>query len=1469
MSSTDNRIVQMKFENDQFERGAKQTLDTLSDLKKGLDLEGAAKGLDGIGDAAKGMELSGIAAGVEQISSRFSALGIIGVTALQNITNSAINAGKRIISALTIDPVTTGFDEYELKMGSIQTIMAGTGEDLETVNQYLAELNEYSDKTIYSFADMTQNIGKFTNAGVKLEDAVNAIKGISNAAAVSGANAEEASRAMYNFSQALSAGYVKLIDWKSIENANMATVEFKTQLIEAAVAAGTVTEAGNGMYKTLSGNLFNATKGFNEVLQDQWMTTEVLVGTLNEYSDETTDIGKKAMAAAQDIKTFSQLYDTLKEAAQSGWATSWELIVGDFEEAKAMLTDVSNVVGGFIDASADARNAVIKDWKDLGGRTVLLETISEAFSILMNVITPIKTAFRDVFPAVTGQRLFAITEGLQALVKNFKIGYKSMKNIRLTFTGLFSVIKLVGDGISFLLGLIMPGSKTVGNLAESFFALTGAMGQGLINLTTWIRNSKELKAAVENVSNFIQFLRDNVMNFVKEINRNYRFPTLEEHAQFFDNVRLKAEGFMQAVQLAGEAIGGGFSVGVENANENLARMLDFIRNIKSGISNFGNKIKEALGPVTGEIQEAFSKVTITDVIGTGMLGGIAAMVWKVLKNAGELTESVVDILQRVEGVLVAYQNNLNSKTLINIAIAVGILAASLIALTFVDPDRLVPGLIGVSVLLAEVVATLKILEKMNFKDLVSASAAVFIISGAIFMLAMAMSQLSDFQDWDSTWPALVSMIALMGGLVIAIKQLGKLQLNGKEFIITSIGILVFATAVGRMAKAVKAFADLSPEELLKGITALGVVLGEIALFMRVSGVKDMRTQAGTITAVAVSLLALYLSVNLFGNMDLGVLQQGMMVIGGLMLMLATMMRVIGNLNIAGVAASITAVALAMLILYKPIEMFGQMDAKTLTQGLLTFVTILAGLTAALMALGTMDAAGINFTAIGAALVGMAVALYIIAAAMTMLSKLGWEGIAIGLVGILVPLAALTGAALLLAPIAPALIVLSLAILALGAAGALAGWGLLKLAAGLAALALVTTVQVAAIVASFGIFAIGMAKIIPQALAAFAQGLALVSPSLSRSLEVILLNLLGTIQRVTPAIVETFFILITELLNVIAKRIPDFIEAGVNLVVAIITGLAEQIPVLIEAGFTLIISFLEGLAEAMDKNSDILAEAIHKLIESALELIVKILLGGILAVYDAGKDLMDSGFLEGVKSMFEEIVTAIGELPGKAIKALGGWIGGFFEAGADLVQGFVDGMEGSQYKVNEAAEETAQGALNATNRKLGVESPSKEFMKIGRYSALGLAKGLDKYSKLVAKSAEGVGDKAKSGLEKTMSHLTDILENDADMNPTLRPVVDMGAVEKGIDDTFSRQLGLNLTESTRVASTANRRVGGALTAATETVISKQEVHVSHDGRIRVEGVTNEGQVVAVKDLLIEEIRNGDRRLPNRTSIYPFG
>lgn len=365
-NSIDSKVVEMKFNNRDFEANVKNTMSTLDKLKDKLKFKGAEAGLTSIQKASDKIDFSGVSNGLDIASVKFSAFQVAGITAISNITNSLLGLGKNLINTFAIEPRTQGFSEYELKMGSVQNIMNATGASVEEVGRYLDELNTYADKTIYSFSDMTANIGKFTNAGVGLDKAVAAIQGISNEAAISGANANEASRAMYNFAQALSQGSVKLIDWKSIELANMATVDFKNQLIQTAVSMGTLVEQ-NGKYisttKDATGHVsdaFDATSMFNDSLSSQWLTTDVLVTTLGRYADETTDIGKKAFAAAKDVKTFSMMWDTLKESAGSGWAETFELIFGNFEEAKTLWTGLTDVFGDVISKISTARNTLVK-----------------------------------------------------------------------------------------------------------------------------------------------------------------------------------------------------------------------------------------------------------------------------------------------------------------------------------------------------------------------------------------------------------------------------------------------------------------------------------------------------------------------------------------------------------------------------------------------------------------------------------------------------------------------------------------------------------------------------------------------------------------------------------------------------------------------------------------------------------------------------------------------------------------------------------------------------------------------------------------------------------------------------------------------------------------------------------------------------------------------------------------------------
>ena len=380
MSTTiDQKVVEMRFDNRQFESNVATTMSTLEKLKQKLNLSGAAKSMESVGTAAKKVDLSGIGVAAETVGLKFNAMYTMADQALRNLVNSAMNATSRIAKALTIEPIMTGFSEYETQINAIQTILANTeskGTTLNDVNNALDTLNTYADKTIYNFTEMTKNIGTFTAAGIDLDTSVTAIQGIANLAAISGSTSQQASTAMYQLSQALASGTVKLMDWNSVVNAGMGGQVFQDALKETARVHGVAIDS-----------MINEQGSFRETLQEGWLTSQILTETLAKftmtteglteaevqrnkemlktqgYTDAQIDsifkLGKTATNAATKVKTLTQLWDTLKEAAQSGWTQTWELIVGDFEESKELFTGVSDAIGAMLGESADARNSML------------------------------------------------------------------------------------------------------------------------------------------------------------------------------------------------------------------------------------------------------------------------------------------------------------------------------------------------------------------------------------------------------------------------------------------------------------------------------------------------------------------------------------------------------------------------------------------------------------------------------------------------------------------------------------------------------------------------------------------------------------------------------------------------------------------------------------------------------------------------------------------------------------------------------------------------------------------------------------------------------------------------------------------------------------------------------------------------------------------------------------------------------
>lgn len=1330
MSTTiDERVVEMRFDNRQFEAGVKTSLSTLDKLKEGLDLDGAAKGLKGLGDAAKKCDLSTLSNSVETVRMKFSALEVMAVTALSNITNSVINTGKRMIESFTLEPPKQGFDEYELKMGSIQTIMMSTGASLEEVNKYLQELNTYSDKTIYSFQDMTSNIGKFTNAGVGLEDAVMAIQGVSNVAAVSGANANEASRAMYNFAQALSAGYVKLIDWKSIENANMATVEFKTQLLESAVACGTLTKTADGMYKTVKGNVIDATHNFNDSLQDQWMTTEALVGTLRNYADETTDIGKKAFAAAQDVKTFSQLIDTLKEAAGSGWANTWEILFGDFEEAKELWTGLSQAIGGFIDTQSDARNSVLQGWKDLGGRTELIESLKNTLKGIGTVIKPITEAFRDIFPPTTAEQLHNLTEGLLKFTEKLTLSDTASENLKSTFKGLFAILDICKRAIGAILGPVGSLLGKVTGLGGGVLGVTGSIGEWLAKLDEAKESMKELFGTAE---------------------EKIQVPGLELLHTILEKLKERAGQVKDAIVGLKDGISDAFSkIG---GNTDVSKFAALIQALSIAAKKIGGGIFDALGNGVNKIVTAVSNADfsgIIDLLNGISIGGIAIAITKFTNSltkpfdeVGGLLDNVKGILDGVRGCFEAYQTQLKAGTLLKIASAIAILAASIVAISLIDSEKLSASLGAITVLFAELMASMSVFTKISgdVKGAVKSSTVMLAMSTSILILASALKKIGDL-DGGQLAKGVAGVTALMAAMVGAVKllnmsggssmkgatqmvlfaasikilasvctDLATLEWNGLakgltgvgvllaevslfmntakfsgKSLTTAAGIVILASAIKILASACKDLGSLDFGQLVKGLGSIGVLLAEITVFTKLTGdAKGLVSTGLAMIGIGAAMKIFASAMGDFGNLDWNQIAKGLVAMGGALAEVAIAMKVMPK-NTISVGVGLIAVGAALEIVANALGKMGGMTWEEIAKGLVTMGGALAELALGLNVMnGTLPGSAAMLVAAGA--------LAILTPVLLALGSMSWESIAKGLVTIAGAFTVIGVAGLVLTPLVPTILALAGAFALIGVGTAAIGAGLLAAGAGLSAIAVGITALatslgagVTVIVAGLSTIITGIAALIPaiaeklgEAIIAFCGVIAQGAPAIGEAVKAVVLTLVDVLVECVPAIADGALALLSGVLTSLANYTPEIVDSIMLFLINLLNGIAERLPELIQAAVNVIAAFFSGIIDALaGLDTSVLVKTIAGIG----------LLSGIMVALGAVAALIPSAMIGvlGMGALIAELaivlaaVGALAQIPGlswligeggKLLEQIGTAIGGFV---GGIVGGFMSGI----------------------------------------------------------------------------------------------------------------------------------------------------------------------------------------------------
>ena len=1247
MSTTvDERVVEMRFDNKQFEQNIQTSLSSLDKLKKSLNLEGAAKGLETVNDAANKCSgnMSPLSNAVETVRVRFSALEVMAITALQNITNSALAAGKNLVSAFTIDPIKTGFEEYETQINAVQTILANTsskGTTLDQVNNALDELNHYADMTIYNFTEMTRNIGTFTAAGVDLDTSVAAIKGIANLAAVSGSNSQQASTAMYQLSQALAAGTVKLQDWNSVVNAGMGGQVFQDALKETAKVHGIAID-----------EMIKDEGSFRETLSKGWLTSDILTetlakftGDLNEdqlrtmgYTDDQIksimEMGKTANDAATKVKTFTQLFDTLKEAAQSGWTQSWEIIVGDFEEAKELLTEVSDTFSAVINASADARNKMLQDWKDLGGRTVMIEAVKNVFEGLVSVAKPVREAFNEIFPPMTGKQLAEITERIRDLTAKFKMGEESSKNLKNTFKGVFAVLDIVGQafkavagGVGELIGLFLPAGNGV-------LSLTGSFGEYLVKLDETVKKTdifgKAVSTVVDIVKTVITFVKtagEKVKEFGKAAGEKFDFPGFELFHSFLERVHNR----MAQIGDGAGKMKSGVIVAFEMMGEALekCKFLKVMEALWTAVKVIAGGIADAVGTMMGTLAEKLGNADfsgVLDILNSIAVGGIALSVSKFLKSVTEPLEGLNGVLEGVTGILdgvrscfEAYQTNLKAGTLLKIGAAIALLAGSIVAISLIDSDKLSASLGAITVLFANLLGAMAIFNKISSDTgkVSKACTAMIAMSVAVSILAGALKKVSDL-DWGELARGLVGIAGLTAIVVASSKAMASGQ---KQVMKGATSLIIFGVAIKILASACKDLSRLQWDELGRGLTGVGVLFAEIAVFLRVAKFNGKMISTATgIVILSAAMKVLASACKDFGQIEWSEIGKGLAGIGGLLAELAVFTNLAGNAkHVMSTGVALIAIGAAMKIFASAVKDFGQLQWDEIGRGLTAMGGALAEVAIAvnlmpknMIGIGTglvivggaleiiancmskfggmqWEEIGRGLTVMGGALAELAIslnfmkgtlggsaallvasgALAVLAPVLSILGALSWEAIAKGLISIAGAFTIIGVAGAVLTPLVPTILALSgafaligVGVLTIGAGLLAAGTGLSALAIGFTALATAGAAGATAIVAALTVIVTGIAGLIPAVLTKVGEGI---------------IAICKVIAAGAPAIGEAVKAVVLTLIDVFVSCVPQLADGALQLVVGVLAALVTYTPQIVDLAFKFLIGILEGIA----------------------------------------------------------------------------------------------------------------------------------------------------------------------------------------------------------------------------------------------------------------------------------------------------
>lgn len=1300
-ANVDEQVVEMRIDNRQFVSGAEKTISVLDKLKQALSFKNAADDFDSIQKSANNIDLSGMAADVEAISQRFSTMGLIGMGVIKNLTDSVTNFVTNTVKGLTIDPISQGWGKYEDIARSTSTIMAATrmeeiperyGTQLEYVKDMLGEVSWYADETSATLTDMTNTIGKFTSSGMKLENAAAAAMGVYNVAYAAGATNAEAGRALYNFAQAVSVGSVKLMDWRSIENANMATIDFKNTILETAADMGTLTasvdKTGNVVYKTMKGTEVSA-KNFSDALSEGWFTSSVLEKVLTDYgeysrrlsavmdknsfslsgistsevmgyfdgvteaiergipkeealkalqeelagvmdkdllpsldaldqaylelSDEELAKSKAAFLMGQEYKTFSDVIDATRDAVSTGWMKTFELVIGDAEQAKDVWSAVGDEFYDIFAGGAAWRNAVLSLWNDpnqerglgknlVSGRDSLLNAIKELYLGIRTYIDPIVEAFQKVFrlgdttqTKNIAQKLLDLTYRFEEWSKKVALSDKATEGMRNAFTKLFEllkkglgilkpVFKVIGTGISLIKQFVEVFFESftedgfdftyfkegIGGLFETIIEKCGAAWEAVKTFY----NSLKANPTVNSILSWIETAFGSIWGFVNKIvggigDLKVELPSVEGASE-------KISGFWQKMWDRIKNI----HIDTDKLKESFGKLGEIIGTVYNGLvgdpEEFKAKLTQMLTNAIQAAKDALSNITLSDVFEGAKSGTLLYMALqfsqfvtsfkKATDEFKSIPEAITGTFKHLSKAIDTYGAQYKANNLLKMAEAIALVAAAM-----------------------------WILSKIPERDFASVTVALAFFMIILSKIANNLSKMGS-QFSNNKYTAFVRVMPDFAGSLIAI-----------------------AILLGVAAAALFALAKLSWDDIWKGLDAMALVL--LASVIALSALsknldKDVDTKAlGKLVSIALVISAAGKAMSRLKGMSWGQILAAAAALGGVIIAVTWGLSMLQDSNVSsGVGVmlglmSVLVVIYAIMPLLFALTAYIQKNNIDALLGAILVLVVIAGAAVGLTALlakvgsskGALKGAG-ALALIGAAFVLFAASLAISAPAIL--------AIMAGLVGILELIGTITDAKL--DQSLKVLGVLGLLLLVIGTGAALLGAGMLSAGAGFAAFGAGAILVAGAL----GILTLVLAPL-AEAIVDFCNTLAENGEVVVKIVSVVIAGVLAALLASKLKIGLTTIAIILTVIAVIHEYGPMILEVLGVILEDVLNFLLTLIPMFYKFLVIAVIMIIDEAANALREKYQALESAIENLISVIIETAAKVffqLLGDLIGSF---------------------------------------------------------------------------------------------------------------------------------------------------------------------------------------------------------------------------------------------------------------